>query len=71
MGKSKSVNVYIVFTNRCVHMENMRLAFTELVMFVSFPVTNPKTSKVGIAMIFLFEFSEVQFYSYTQRDTQK
>lgn len=52
-------------------MENMRLAFTELVMFVPFLVINPKTSKVGIARIFLFEFSEVQFYQYTQRDTQK
>lgn len=54
MGQPKSVNVYIVFTNGCVHMENMRLPFTELVMFVSFLVINPKTSKAGIAMIFLY-----------------
>lgn len=70
-NQSKSVNVYIVFTDRCVHMENMRLAFTELVTFVSFLIITQKTSKVGIAMIFLFEFSEVQFHSYTQRDIRK
>lgn len=52
-------------------MENATLAFTEFVMFVSFLAINPETSKAGIAMIFLFEFSEVQFLSYSQRDTQK
>lgn len=42
-------------------MESATLAFTELVMLVSFLAIDPETSKVGIAIIFLFEFSEVQF----------
>lgn len=68
---NQSLWMYILCLLTCVHMENMRLAFTELLMFVSFLVINSKSLKFGAAMIFLFEFCEVQFYLYTQRDIWK